>query len=136
MDRASFVIEHPADRIAIRRAIETAPLGTRFELKGPQRTLDQNAKIRAMLGELAKQGVWLGEPRSPVFWKDLFSASVFIASGLEVVPGLEGGLLIFGRSTADMSVAEAMDMITYMTLWGEANGVHFQDSTGATVVAA
>jgi hypothetical protein len=55
------------------------------------------------------------EKRTTHEWKDLFTGAVKVAGGgVEAVPGLEGGLMLLGLHTSDMSVDEMADLITYM----------------------
>lgn len=127
MDRALFILWTPHDRQRALRAVMTLTRGWRVEIKAPKRTLPQSAKMWAMLTEVSEQTEWSGKARTPTEWKDLFTGAVKIASGLEAVPGLEGGLMILGLHTSDMSVAEMADLITYMEAWGAQNGIKFSE---------
>jgi len=127
MDRSLFVLMTPADRRRAMEAVMRLTKGWRVEIKAPKRTLDQNSKLWAMLTEVSEQAEWAGKPRTPAEWKDLFTGAVRIAEGLEAVPGLEGGLMILGLHTSDMSVTEMANLIDYIEAWGAAHGVQFSD---------
>lgn len=80
-----------------------------------------------MLTDLSEQAEWAGKKRSTHDWKDLMTAAVKVAAGLEAVPGLEGGLMIIGLHTSEMEVEEMADVITYMLKWGDEHGVIWSD---------
>ena len=67
--------------------IRTAPLGHVVEIKAPTRSLEQNAAMWAMLGDVSKQVNWYGQKLTPEEWKDVFSASL---KGQKAVPGIIG----------------------------------------------
>lgn len=121
--RQAFTLYEPEHRTKVAKIVAALPKFSRVEIKGPARTLDQNNKLWAMLTDLSEQAEWHGKPRSTGDWKDLMTAAVKVAEGLEAVPGLEGGLMILGLHTSDMTVEEMADVITYMQMWGDAHGV-------------
>jgi hypothetical protein len=136
-DRVEITLANRPKREEAMRLIALARPGSRVTICGPQRSLEQNAKIRAMLGELANQATWQGMTFDAPQWKVLMTAA-YLRSKIDAgdaVQGLEGGLVMFGQSTSDMSVAEAMDLITYMIMWGEAHGVIFKDTPADEVAA-
>ena len=60
----------PATRPMAVQAIYSAPDGYYFEpLKEPTRSLDQNAKLHAMCGDIAKQMPWMGRKLGTDDWK-------------------------------------------------------------------
>lgn len=62
----------PATRPMAVQAIYSAPDGYYFEPpKEPTRSLDQNAKLHAMCGDIAKQMPWMGRKLSTDDWKRL-----------------------------------------------------------------
>ena len=138
MSRRLYVLDTRAKRTTVARIIATLEKFSRVEIKGPKRTLPQNDKMWAMLTEFAEQAQWAGKKRTELEWKDLFTAAVKVAGGgVEAVPGLEGGLMLLGLHTSDMSVAEMADLITYMTLKADEFGVVLggRDAAGDNPVA-
>ena len=127
MSRATVILSSDAQRHAVIKAVRDAPWNTRVELKGPKRTLPQNDRLWAMLTDVARQALWAGEKRSTHDWKDLFTAAVKVAGGVQAVPGLEGGLMLLGLHTSDMSKAEMVELLDYIEAWGAQNGVIFHD---------
>jgi hypothetical protein len=132
MSRAVVVLAFKSDRERVKRWVDQAPVNSRVELKSPVRSLPQNDRMWAMLTDIARQAEWAGKKRSTKVWKDLFTAAVLTASnGLEVVPGLDGGIMLIGLRTSEMTVEEMADLITYMEAWGAQNGVTFSDPKDA-----
>jgi hypothetical protein len=128
MDRSTFILWNPTDRQRAMQAVMRLTKGWRVEIKAPKRTLDQNSKLWALLTEVAEQAEWAGKVRTPLEWKDLFTGAVKVAGGLEAVPGLEGGLMILGLHTSDMSVSEMVELIDYIEAWGTQNGITFSEA--------
>lgn len=135
MSRQVFTLHTPEQRLKVARMVAELPKYSRIEIKGPARTIDQNSKLWAMLTDLEAQAEWYGKKRSTYDWKDLMTAAVKVAAGLEAVPGLEGGLMILGLHTSDMEVEEMADVITYMLKWGDEHGVVWSDPTERAVAA-
>lgn len=136
-DRRLFVLTTREKRQGLARIVAELPKFSRIEIKGPKRTLPQNDKMWAMLTEFAEQATWGGKKRSTADWKDLLTAAVKVAGGgVEAVPGLEGGIMLLGLHTSDMSLAEMADLITYMEAKGAELGVEFDDGEGADGVSS
>lgn len=132
MANAVLILTNAHTRAQAKLWIDKAPDLTRVEFKQNKRTLPQNDRMWAMLTDIARQAEWAGKKRSTKVWKDLFSAAVLSASnGLEVVPGLDGGIMLIGLRTSEMTVEEMADLITYMEAWGAQNGVTFSDPKDA-----
>lgn len=124
MTRQTYVLGFRGDRERAKRAIEQAPVNSRVEIKEAKRTVDQNARLWALLTAVAEQASWAGKRRTTTEWKDLFTAAVKIAGGgVEAVPGLEGGLMILGLHTSEMSKAEMVELQDYIEAWAAGNGV-------------
>jgi hypothetical protein len=129
MGQAVIILTTQATREQFCRWVMAAPPRTVASLKGVKRSIPQNARLWAMLTDIARQATWAGKKRTTEEWKDLFTAAVKTAGGgLEAVPGLEGGLMILGLRTSEMSVAEMADLQTYIEAWGAQNGVVFSDA--------
>ncbi len=136
MSRWTFIV-NAATREKLHAWLDKAKDGMRVEFKEAKRTLPQNDKLWAMLTEVSEQAEWAGKPRTPIEWKDLFTAAVKTAGGgVEAVPGLTGGIMLLGLRTSDMTVAELADLITFMEAWGAENGVEFSDFAAREAVGA
>jgi hypothetical protein len=93
------------------------------EVKPETRSLEQNARLWAMLTEISEQVDWYGKKLSPEDWKHLFTASL---RKLEVVPNLEGtGFVALGLSTSSMSRKEMAELQELMEAFGAERGVKF-----------
>lgn len=125
MTRALVIIRSAADRARIAKWAESVPFGTRIEFKAPRRSLEANAKMWAMLTEVAHQVDWYGEKLSAEDWKDVFSASLRRA---KVVPGIDGGFVPLGMRTSDMSKDEMSALIELIYAFGAERGVVFNDA--------
>ena len=91
-------------------------------VKPSTRSLEQNARMWAMLMEISEQVNWYGQKLTSEEWKDVFSAAMKRA---KVVPGLDGGFVVCGQSTSKMTRAEMSEMQTLMEAFGAEKGVRF-----------
>lgn len=104
--------------------VTKAPAGTRLEFKAPKRTLPQNARMWAMLTDIAGQVEWHGLKLSADDWKLIFLDG--LKSELRLVPNINGtGFVNLGRSSSDLTVAEMGDLMTLMEAFGANRGVLF-----------
>lgn len=96
------------------------------------RTLEQNAKLHAMLTDISKQCEFNGQPRDLDTWKAIMVSAHRIATGgkAEMAIGLEGEVVNLRESTAQMSVKRLVSLIEYVQSWGVQNGVKFNDRWG------
>lgn len=110
-------------------AEKVASLPEGFDIKaGPKsRSLDQNALLHAMFGELAKKAKYMGRKLTAYQWKNLLISGHSIAVGLapEIVPGIEGEFINLRESSASMTVARMTSLIEYVHAWAAENGVQF-----------
>ena len=98
--------------------------GRRYMLtvKQSTRSLEQNARMWAMLTEISEQVEWYGQRLTAEEWKDVFSAAMKRA---KVVPGIDGGFVVCGQSTSKMTRAEMSEMQQLMEAFGAERGVKF-----------
>jgi hypothetical protein len=120
-----FLLSHNEARIRACEAVSSAPQGYAVTIKEPTRNLDQNARMWAMLGDVAKQVDWYGKRLTAEDWKHVFSSSL---RKLEVVPNLDGtGFVALGLSTSRMSVREMSDLIELVFAFGAERDVIWTD---------
>ena len=93
-----------------------------LEIKPATRSLEQNARLWAMLTDISKQVDWYGRKLTPDEWKHVFSAAL---KKQDVVPGLDGGFVVLGLSTSKMTKAEMCDLQTLMEAFGAEREVRF-----------
>lgn len=124
MSKQVFILAHPVARQNAIKAIEAAPENYRVEIRQRTRSLDQNARMWAMLGELARQVEWHGQHLTAENWKDICTAAL---KRQDVVPGIDGGFVVLGTSTRNMTVGAMSELIEFITAFGTDRGVVFND---------
>jgi hypothetical protein len=134
MSRALIVLRSEVDRARAIHWVDRAPLGTRIEYKATKRSLPQNARMHAMLGEIAAQVKWHGVWLKADDYKLLFLDA--LKRELRIIPNLDGtGFVNLGRSSSDLSKEEMSDLIEIITAWGVEHGVRFNDPAGIEAAA-
>ncbi len=123
-DKRTFILVHPQARANAVHAVKTTPDGYAVIIRPPTRSLDQNAKLWAALTDVSRQVVWHGRKLDPESWKHVFTAAL---SKQDVVPGIEGGFVVLGKSTSKMTKAEMAELIELITAFGVQQGVAFGD---------
>jgi hypothetical protein len=123
--RAIVQIKAKADRNLIARWAAHVPDGTTVEFRAPRRSLDQNALMWSLLGQISKQVEWFGKLRSAEDWKDLTTAAL---RGAEFVPGLMPGTIVpLGMRTSQMTKEEIAELIESLYAFGAERGVKFRE---------
>lgn len=95
-----------------------------LEVRPQKRNLPQNAKLHAMLTEIAAQKEWAGKKRDTDTWKRLMVAAWCRAKGeaVEFLPAIDGqGVDIVFRRTSELEKAECADLIEFVTAWAAQN---------------
>ncbi len=120
-DKQTFRLVHSEARCRAMAAVADAPDGYHVTVKPPTRNLDQNAKMWALLGEIARQVKWYGKRLAAEDWKCVFTASL---RKLDVVPNLDGtGFVALGMHTSTMTVREMSDLIELANAFAAERGV-------------
>lgn len=129
MDKRTVFLTTPRARETARQYIAEAPDGYVVTIQPPNRTLEQNARLWAQLGDVAEQVEWYGKRLTPEDWKHVFTASL---RKLSVVPNLDGtGFVALGLSTSRMNKRELGDLIDLMTAFGNERGVNWTEPAAA-----
>ena len=103
--------------------LDAAPDGCVVEFKERTRSLEQNARMWAMLADVSAQVDWYGKKLSNEDWKTVFTASL---RNTRVVPTIDGdGFVPLGMSTSKMSVAEMAALMGLIEAFGAQRGVVF-----------
>lgn len=125
MAKSVYVLSHQQARQRAIGAIVIAPDGYCVTVAEPSRSLEQNARLWACLGDIAGQVDWYGKKLSPEDWKHVFSSSL---RKLEVVPNLDGtGFVALGLSTSRMSKRELSDLMELINAFGAEKGVEWSE---------
>lgn len=92
-----------------------------------KRTLEQNAKMWAMLTDIANQKEWIVDGQltklDPDEWKDILTAS--LAQEMRVAQGVNGGIVLLGRRTSKMSISQMQDLIEVMQVFAAEYGIRW-----------
>ncbi len=98
----------------------------RLSIGDEQRNLAQNAKLHAIIGEIAAQKEWAGQRWEAETWKRLLTSAWMRANGehVLVVPALDGaGVDVVFRPTSRLTKAECSDLLEYVSAWAAQHGV-------------
>lgn len=112
------------------KAMLTAGHQLSITAKPATRSTGQNAKLHAMLGEIAEQKHWAGQRRDSEVWKRLLVAAWCRARGesIEVLPALDGhGVDVVFRRTSELTRGEMADLIEFVQAWAVEQGVRLAD---------
>lgn len=123
-DRQVFRLVHPTARQMASRAVINAPDGFVCEIKPRTRSLDQNAKMWAMLADLSRQVEWYGQCLTSDEWKDVLTAAL---KKQKAVPGIDGGFVVIGARTRNMTIREMSDLVELMYAFGAERDVKWSD---------
>lgn len=127
--KQTFTMSHSLARRRAMEAVANAPEGSVITVGEPTRNLEQNARLWAVLGEIASQVDWYGKKLTPADWKNVFTASL---KKLEVVPNLDGsGFVALGQSSSRMSTREFSELLELAQAFGALKGVVFNEPTTA-----
>jgi hypothetical protein len=99
--------------------------------RGPKRTIPQNDKLHAMIGEVATQLVYNGMRLSVDDWKIVFLSS--LKQEMRVVPNLDNtGFVNLGRKTSRLTKEECSLLIEIVQKYGDEHGVVFKGDSDAS----
>jgi len=119
VDKQSFVLAHATARNLALEAVRNAPDGYVVEVRPKTRSLEQNARLHALLGECTKTMKYHGKTLSIEQWKVLFVSAHNIVEGrpVQVIAGIEGEFVNIRESTAKMTVKRLNSLIEYIQAW-------------------
>lgn len=125
MPRAVVLIKSRADRNLIEQWAHGVPDGTTVEFRAPRRSLDQNALMWSLLGQISKQVDWYGQKLSSEDWKDVLTASL---RRTRVVPGIDAGSFVpLGMRTSQMTKEEISELLELIYAFGAQQDVKFRE---------
>ena len=126
MSRAVVILNSQSNRIRARDWWAHAPFGTRAEFKRAKRSLPQNARMWAMLTDVASQITWHGQKLTPDDFKLIFLDA--LKREVRIVPAIDGrGFVNLGRSSSDLSKSEMGDLMELISAFGAEHGVRFHE---------
>ena len=121
----TVIIRSETQRRLAKALIDAAPLDAVVTVKEGTRTADQNAKMWAMLSDIARAKPE-GRSMSPETWKAAFMSAL----GHEIIwqPGIEGAPPFpAGFRTSKLSKAQMADLITFIQEYGDRHGVRWSN---------
>lgn len=131
MSRAMIIIRNDRDRQKAASWSTRAPMGCRIEFKESKRSVPQNARMWAMLADIAAQVSWHGVRLSSDDWKLVFLDA--LKREVRMVPNIDGnGFVNLGRSSSDLSKGEFSDLMELISAFGARHGVRFGDDATST----
>jgi hypothetical protein len=125
-----FVLAHELARRNAQQAVLEAPTGYVVEIKPKNRTLEQNAKIHALIQDISREVVWANKVQTVETWKRLLTAAWLRARGepVEMLPAIDGhGVDIVFRPTSKLTVEEMSEFIEYIQAWAAEQGIVIND---------
>ena len=126
--KQQFKLVHLEARRRAVEAVKSAPDGWVVEVKEATRTLDQNALLWATLTDVAEQVEWYGKFLTPDDWKHIFTAAL---KRTQVVPGLDGGFVVLGQHTSNMTKRDFSDLCEIIFAFGAEHDVKWSDERKA-----
>lgn len=125
-----IILRSAFDRERAAKLIAVAPEETRVIFMDEERTDDQNKKMWALLGEVAKQLEWCDQKLSPEDWKIIFMVALaaFYKEEVRVVPNIDRtGYVNLTRSSSNLSKKEMADLIEIIQMFCANHGVALRD---------
>lgn len=101
--------------------------------EGSKRDLNDNARLHAILNDIANQVKWHGMDLSIEVWKRLCTAAFLREAGqhAQLIPALDGhGIEIIYEKTSEMSKKMIQDLTTWCEAFGSEKGVIWSDTRG------
>lgn len=122
MTRCILTLSDASQRTRAKLWIDQAATDSRVEIKGPQRTKDQNALFWHWLTDIARQHRHFGQRLTPDDYRLIFLDA--LKREVRRVPALDGrGWVDLSKSSSDLTVPEFADLLTLMDAWAAQNGV-------------
>jgi hypothetical protein len=112
------------ERERIKAWVNNVPPGTRIEFRAPVRSVDQNARMWAMLADIKRQC-----ERFKNFDADDLKVVFMHAwrKEIRVLPSLDGASLIPVYRSSELSKSEMCDLQEFISAWAAENGIEILD---------
>lgn len=129
MTGQTFRLTSPAVRERVSSIAQRAPNGVVVEFREPTRTSGQNAKLWALLTDIAR-----AKPQGRVMSVDAWKALFMHAAGFQCTfePSLDGkGVVPLGFKSSRLNKAEFSDLIEIIHAFAAEHGVPLSDDASA-----
>lgn len=124
MTGQTVILCGPSQRAFAKRLIDAAPRDAVVNIREGRRSLDQNAKMWAMLSDVSRAKPD-GRKHTPEVWKELFMHALGHQTQFEM--GLDGQPFPVGLRSSRLTKAQMADMITFIAEYGDRHGVRWSD---------
>lgn len=91
------------------------------------RTKKQNRILQSMCQDVARQVEWYGQRLSKDDWRHMFVAAY--RKDQRTVPGINGGFVVLGASSRDLSIAECSEVMELVWAFGAERGVQWSPTS-------
>ncbi len=126
---ATYTVQSERERNKVVRDINEAPLGFIVRCQRDIRSIDQNARMWAMLTTLSQELLWHGQRLSPADWKEVMMAG--LNQEVRIVPNIHGnGFVQLGRSTSKLSKADFTELMDLIEAFAAQQGVKLWEEMG------
>ena len=116
----TVIIRGQGQRDLAKRLIDAVPIDGVVRVSDPKRTLDQNARMWAMISDVSRAKP-NGRMATPETWKALFMHACGHAVQFEL--GLDGQPFPVGFQSSKMTVSQMRDMIEFIYEYGSRHNV-------------
>lgn len=118
------ILRGPAQRAFAKQLIDKAPDNAVVRVSAPTRSLEQNAKMHAMLSDLSRAKPE-GRRHTPDVWKAIMMQACGHASQFEF--GLDGQPFPLGFRSSRLTVSQMSDLIEFMYAYGAEHDVRWSE---------
>ncbi|MDX1466242.1 MAG: recombination protein NinB [Halomonas sp.] len=106
------------------KGLPAGPVEIAVRRPGQKRSADQNRKLWAVLRDVSQQVEWYGRYLPDHAWKDIFTAAL---ERQDIVPGIDGGYVMVGGRTSQMTKARFAELLTLIDAFGIDQGVRWSE---------
>lgn len=118
---AEIILSGTEQRTKACRWVHAAPDGTRLCFRKPRRSLPQNARMWAMLTQIADQLEYHGRKLTPDNWKRLFLAALH--TEVEIVPNLDNTGFTQLSGSSSLTKSQMADLIALIEEYAARQGI-------------
>lgn len=123
----TIIIRGQAQRDLAKRLIDLAPADGVVKISGPTRNLDQNARMWAMISDIARAKPE-GRCHTPEVWKALMMNAC--GHAVQFVNGLDGEPFPTGFRSSRLSKSQMSELIELIYYYGSQHGVKWSEPDG------
>lgn len=126
MSRRTAILRGPRQRAYAKSLIDDAPQGAVVTIREAGRSIEQNAKMWAMLWDVSRAQPE-GRKHTPEMWKSIFMHA--LKHEVQFAIGLDGEPFPVGFRSSRLSKAQMADLIEFIYWYGAQHGVGWTEET-------